>query len=82
MKENELVKKCMMFLRDKHLYSIDTLNQILAKTEADKSNKEGDLKCLCYQIKWCIVILMTLLNTITKVFELVKKNEEKTTTST
>lgn len=82
MKENEVVKKCMMFLRDKHLYSIDTLNQILAKTEADKSNKEGDLKCLCYQIKWWIVIFMTLLNTITKVFELVKKNEEKTTTST
>lgn len=40
MKENETMKHCMLFLRDKHLYSTANLNQILSRAEANKSNNE------------------------------------------
>lgn len=81
MKENEIVLHCMMFLRDKHLFSTSTLNQVLAKEEANKSNNEGDVKCVSDMIKWWIVIHMTLFKTIPKVFEVEKKEQEKTTTT-
>lgn len=80
-KENETVKNCM-FLRDKHLYSTVTLNQILARAGANKSNSEGDLKCVYDMIKWWIVVRITLLKIIPKFFEVVEKEREKTTTAT
>lgn len=82
MKEKEAVKHCMLFSRDKHLQSTSILNQITLKDEANKSNSKGDIKFISDMIKWRIVIHKTLMNTIPKVFENVKKTEEKTTTAT
>lgn len=78
MKDNEKVKHCRMFVRNKHLYSTTTLNPIVGKVEAKKSNFEGDIKCVSDMIKWWIVIRMNLLNTFPRVFEDVKKTKERT----
>lgn len=76
MKENEVVKHYVIFLRDKHLFSTATLNHFLAKAEANKSSNEGDLKCVSNMIKLWIVIQTNLLNTISKVFEAMKKRPQ------
>ncbi|CAI9286310.1 unnamed protein product [Lactuca saligna] len=85
MKEKEEVKHYMVFIRDKHLYSTFILNQIVAKTEANKKNKVGDVKCIADMTKWWIVIQTTILQTIMKMFEVKEKEakeEEKTISTT
>lgn len=77
MKGDEKVMHCMMFLIDKHLYSTFILNQIVANAKANKSNLEGDIKCISNMIKWRIVIQKTLMNTIPKVFEEEKKMKKR-----
>ncbi|CAI9291676.1 unnamed protein product [Lactuca saligna] len=79
---NVAVNKKLLFLRDKHLYSTTMLNQIVDREKANKSNNEGDVKCVSNMLKWWIVIRMTLLKTIPKILEVAKNVKEKTTTTT
>ena len=67
MKEREEMKHCMLFLREKHLYSTSILNQMIAK--ANKSNSDEDIKCISDMVKWWVVIQKTCRNNIPKVFE-------------
>lgn len=61
------MKHCMLFLREKHLYSTSILNQMIAK--ANKSNSDEDIKCISDMVKWWVVIQKTFRNNIPKVFE-------------
>ena len=81
-KEDEILKNYMLFLRDKHMYSIDSLNRTLRRVEAYKSNSVADMKCISDMLNWWIVVRRTLLKTIPKVFEVAEKEKVKTTTTT
>lgn len=72
----------MLFLRDKHLYSNENLNQIIDREKENKSNNEGDVKCVSDMLRWWIVIQMSLLKTILKIFGVVENVNGKTTTTT
>lgn len=69
----------MLFLRYKHLYSTTISNRIVDKANENKSNNEGDVKCVSDMLKWQIVIQMTLLKTIPKIFEVVENVKESVT---
>ncbi|CAI9282883.1 unnamed protein product [Lactuca saligna] len=62
-KEDKIVKNCMLFLRDKHMYSIASLNRTLERFEAYKSNSVAYVKCVSDMINWWIVVWRTLLKT-------------------
>lgn len=72
----------MLFLRDKHLYSNENLNQIIDRAKENKSNNEGDVKCVSDMLRWWIVIQMSLLKTILKIFGVIENVNGKTTTTT
>lgn len=68
-RQNDVVKKCMFFFRDKHLYLTTTLNRVLSNVEKRKSNFVDDMKCLSDMIKWWIGARAILLKTMPKVLK-------------
>lgn len=68
-REGDKVKKSLLFLLDKHLYSITALTYIMNLTVAYKANNEGDLKFFGDMIKWYTVIQNTLVSLMTKLFK-------------
>lgn len=74
-RECDKVKKSLLFLLDKHLYSTIALNYIMDLTVACKANNEGDLKCFGDMIKWYTVIRNTLVSLMTKLFKSQKREK-------
>lgn len=72
-REGEKVHMSMFFLLDKHLYSINALNNVIGPVEASKTNNVVDLKCFTDMIKWYRVIRNTLLNLMTRLFKVEKR---------
>lgn len=56
MKEGAEIKNCVFVLRDKRLYSTSSLNSILVRAEANKSNSAIDIKCVLAMIRWYIFV--------------------------
>ncbi|CAI9280978.1 unnamed protein product [Lactuca saligna] len=77
-KENEVPKKCMFYLIDKHFYSYVALNQILSNAEKFKKNTSDDMKCILDMIKWWIRVCSILLKRTPKVFDSTENLEVKT----
>ncbi|CAI9272161.1 unnamed protein product [Lactuca saligna] len=74
-KDGDKVQKSMFFFLDKHLYSIAALSNIMGLTIACKANNDANLKCFNDMIKWYLVIRNTLLNLMTKLFKVQKKQQ-------
>ncbi|CAI9275956.1 unnamed protein product [Lactuca saligna] len=55
-KEDEDIHKCMCFLMDKHLYSMNVLKLIISLAEANKENYDADIKCISDMIRWYLSI--------------------------
>ena len=72
-KENQKFMRNMFFLRDKHLYSNASLNSILELTEACKPNNIADKKSFSDFIQWYLVVRITLLNLMTILFKVKKR---------
>lgn len=73
LKENEVPKKCVIYLIDKHLYSSVALNQILSNAMKYKKSYFDDVRYVSNMIKCWIKVRSVLLKTIPKVFECTKK---------
>ena len=69
MKEGDEIKKCMFYLRDKHLYSTNTLNSILTKAEVNMTNSVTDFKCVLDMIRWYISVRASILKIMPKIFD-------------
>ncbi|CAI9294355.1 unnamed protein product [Lactuca saligna] len=63
-KEGGVLKNCKFFLRDKHSYSTNEMNQILVRVNAKKTNSASDLKCVSDMIQWYLAVRATLLKNI------------------
>ncbi|CAI9276993.1 unnamed protein product [Lactuca saligna] len=74
-KEGEKVQQILFFLLDKHLYYTAALNNIMGLTVACKTNDDANLKGFNGMIKWYLVIKNTLLNLMTKLFKVQKKQQ-------
>ncbi|CAI9303854.1 unnamed protein product [Lactuca saligna] len=68
-KEGTVLKNCMFYLRDKHLYSTSVVNRILARAKANKAKLASDLKCMSDMMQWYMAIRASLLKIMPKVFE-------------
>lgn len=77
-KENEVPKKCMLYLIDNHFYSSLALNQIFSNVEKFKKDSSDDLKCISDTI-WWIRVCFVLLKNMPKVCDSTKKPKVRTT---
>jgi len=62
------VSKSMFYLKDKHLYSKETLETLISLTNACKDNSDNDKKCFTDMLKWYLIFRKTLINVISQVF--------------
>jgi len=62
------VCKSMFYLKDKHLYSKETLETLISLTNACKGNSDNDKKCFTDILKWYLIFRKTLLNVMPQVF--------------
>ena len=66
--EDREYKTKIFYLNEKHLYSTNNLNTIMAKMELNPNNSVADKKHICDTIKWWIYVRNILLDGIEHVF--------------